>query len=113
MKVFGRFSEKLFGEEEEEEEEEMASKMWPASLLLTLLLVDIVPLVRAGIFHPTGFQPSYGLGLDYNSHPVVAPPVPPAPPVYDPAKDVCALNLDRPGHSSLFDHTQSILFGVG
>lgn len=62
----------------------------------------VVSLVKAAVLHP-GFQPSLG------------PPTLNYPPVHPEGhdRDACALVLDGPGRSSLFDHTHSIFFGAG
>lgn len=84
-------------------------KMW--SLILVASFFTLLPAnIQAGLIHSSGFQPSLGIaGLDYNVHPVPAPAIPPS---YDAAKEACALVLDGPGQSTLYDHTQSIFFGA-
>jgi hypothetical protein len=80
-----------------------------APILWTLLLFSpSTPVVQTAVLHPSGgFQPSLGLGLDYGR---LDAPLPALGADYNAGKDACALVLSR---SSLYDHTQSIFFGVG
>ena len=77
-------------------------------LWILLLMVPTAPVVQTAVLHPSGgFQPSLALGLDYGR---LDAPAPAITADYNAGKEACALVLSR---SSLYDHTQSIFFGVG
>lgn len=84
------------------------AKMWPI-IWAASLCIFLSTGVQAAVLHSSGFQPSLGIGLDYNpaSHQTNGIGG------YDSDKDACALVLDGPGKSSLYDHTHSIFFGIG